>query len=244
MSEIAILAPVLNRPQNAISLVRSIAETTTRPYRIVFLCTPGDVHEIAACQRAAYHCEAPVEVIVCPFERAAGDFARKTNHGYRSTEEPWLFLGADDLRFQPGWDEAALRYGTHETIGVIGTNDIGNPRVRRGLLSTHSLVRRSYVDEPGASLDGPGFVYSESYDHNFVDEELVALARRRRAFAFAHTAVVEHRHPHWPDKASGLPKAEMDATYELALANFRGDRERFVRRAREIQRQPTRRRVA
>lgn len=237
MSEIAVLVPVLDRPGNAIPLVSSLKQATSAPFRVLFLCSPGDATEIAACRDAVHQAPGQVDVLVCPFERAPGDFARKTNLGLRETTEPWLFLGADDLRFHPGWDAAALRAAQARSgAGVIGTNDLGNPRVRRGLLSTHSLVRRSYVSERGASLDGPGSIYHEGYDHNFVDEELCALARRRGVFAFARNSIVEHLHPHWMHRGRER-KAAMDSTYELGMAGFDRDRRLYVERSREIRRE-------
>ena len=53
---------------------------------------------------------------------------------------------------------------------MIGTDDQANPKVMRGHHSTHSLIRCSYIDSPGATWhDGPGAVYSEAYDHQWVD---------------------------------------------------------------------------
>lgn len=134
-----------------------------------------------------------------------GDYARKMNLGYRATTEPLLFLGADDVRYHDGWyDRAIARLGPG--VGVVGTNDLGNPRVLAGRHSTHSLVVRSYVEEHG-TIDEPGLMLHEGYVHEYVDDELVHTAKFRSAYAHAGDAIVEHLHPHWG-------KAETDASYD------------------------------
>jgi glycosyltransferase involved in cell wall biosynthesis len=220
MSAIAILVPVLGRPQNAAPLVESITTATTTPHRILFLCSPEDDAEIEACEATG------ADVHIYSMRRGHGDYARKINHGYRLTSEPWIFQGADDLRFHPGWDVAALALAAQRPrLTVVGTNDLGNPRVRRGQLATHSLISRSYIDHQGASFDGPGVVLHEGYTHNYVDEELCLVARRRRVWGFARDAVVEHLHPHWG-------KANYDETYEIGLEPFHSDAQLFASRRR------------
>lgn len=145
--------------------------------------------------------------IVDPWPR--GDYARKINHGVRAVSADWYFQGADDLVFHPGWLSAALRAAETNGARVIGTQDLCNPRTRGGRHSTHSLVARSYVEEVGTG-DEPGKMLHEGYEHGFVDDELVYVAMRRREFAFARDAIVEHLHP-------TRAKAEMDSTYEKAL---------------------------
>lgn len=152
-----------------------------------------------------------VELLKAPWRPGDGDYARKVNLAYRESAEPYLFLGADDLNFHEGWDTEALRFSDH---GVVGTNDLHNPRVLAGRHSTHSLVSRRYADEYGI-IDGPG-ILCEKYSHQWVDDELVATAQARGEFHFCAESVVEHLHPFF-----GL--AERDATYEKALAATRAD---------------------
>src|ERR1051326_8136929 len=114
-------------------------------------------------------------------------FSEKVNHGYRVTKEPWLLLAGDDVRFHPGWLEAAQKVGTD----VVGTNDLGNPRVLEGQHTCHPLIKRSYIDKVGASWDGPGIVAHEGYRHWFVDDEIVTAAKQRKVWGFAKDSVVE-----------------------------------------------------
>jgi hypothetical protein len=155
---------------------------------VLFIASPGDEAEIRALRAAR------ADYIVLTDPPGPGDFARKTNAGYHATSEPFLFAGADDLRFHPGWDVAALRPFENAAVGVVGTNDLCNPRVIRGQHSTHSMVRRTYADEHGV-IDRPGAIYCEEYPHEFVDDEFCETARFRKAWAFAKDAKVEHLHP-------------------------------------------------
>jgi hypothetical protein len=122
-----------------------------------------------------------------------GDYARKINAGCRATTEELLFLGADDLHFHPGWLEAAAAK-LAPGIGVVGTNDLGSPRVVAGEHATHSLVTRAYADQHGA-IDRPGEILHEGYPHEYVDDELVGTAKHRCAWAMALDSHVEHLHP-------------------------------------------------
>ena len=154
-----------------------------------------------------------------------GTFAQKVNLGYRKTREPWLLLTGDDVRFHPGWLDQA-QAAARDGAGVVGTNDLHNPRVTSGEHSPHPLIRRSYVDEHGASWDGPKVVAHEGYRHWFVDDEIVTAAKQRGAWVMAFHAKIEHLHPLW-----GL--AEDDATYQLGREHVAGDRALFEARAAE-----------
>jgi hypothetical protein len=221
VTEIAILVPVLARPHKAAPLAQNIQQTTTVPYHLVFVCSPTDDEQILACtQTGAF-------VLIADWYPGPGDYARKTNLGYRQTSAPFVFTGADDLDFQPGWAEAALERIEAEQAGVCGTDDCRNPMVKSGKHSTHSLVRRSYVDEQGGTFDAPpGRIFSEVYDHQYVDTELVAAAKARGQWAFSPESRVVHEHPFWNGRRG------MDATYEKALARGREDGRLFQRRQR------------
>lgn len=213
-----ILVPVLRRPRNVAPLVRSVHENTPEPHRLLFVATAGDLEEITAIRDAgADLLEVP------PYPR--GDYARKINAGYRSSSEPFLFLGADDLAFHPGWLSAALSEFERPEIGVVGTQDLApTERARTGQHATHSLVRRSYVDERG-TIDRRGEVLHPGYWHEYVDDEFIATARARGAFVFAHGSVVEHLHPSWG-------KAPTDELYAQQRRRMSHGRALYARRRR------------
>lgn len=220
---ICILIPVLGRPERIAAVAASAIEARTVATEIVVLCSPGD----EASRVAALDDPDVDSVIVVPWPADRGDYAKKINLGARNTEADHVFHGGDDLRFELGWDTAALASMSNPNVHVVGTNDLGNRMVMQGRHSTHSLVRRSYAMEHGTTfLDGPGFVLHEGYDHQHVDVELVEAAQHRGGWAFARYAVVEHLHPFWG-------KGEMDDTYRKAQRDSRGDQRIYMQRKRQ-----------
>lgn len=211
---VVVLAPVLQRTEKIPGMVESLRATCPKAH-LLLVCSEGDAVVDFAESLNLDHLEVPG-----PFP---GDYARKINAGYRATDEPLLFLGADDIRFHPGWFEAAKAKMTGG-IGVVGTQDLGSQRVINGEHSTHSLVSREYVDKFG-TVDGPGEVLNEAYKHNFCDDELIGTARSRNTWAFANDSIVEHHHPAWG-------KADNDDVYRLGRSGFRLDRRLFYRRQR------------
>lgn len=218
---IVVVIPVLDRPRRPRKLYENVLAATKTEHRLVFACSLGDEAEILACQGTG------ADVFVTHWHADRADWAKKINHVYRYlSDEDWIFLGADDLRFEQGWDVAALQTHVETGARVIGTNDLANPRVTAGQHSTHTLVHRSYADQHG-TIDGPGEIVSEAYDHQFCDDELVMTAKRRGEWAFSKGARVEHQHPYFKT-------ARMDATYKKALRATREDSRTFAERRRRI----------
>ena len=210
------LVPVLRRAQNAQPLAESWAAHCGPLDELHFICSPGDSEQIEACLQTGQ------DTMIVDWRADVADYAKKMNHGFEHTERPWVFLGADDIEFRHGWIEEAFL--ADPTADVIATNDMANGQVKRGEFGTHCLVRRTYVEDQGASADGPGVLLHEGYDHNYPDRELCGLARHRGVYAFARNARVRHKHPLWKT-------AQSDATYRKALRNFQQDREIFLTRA-------------
>jgi hypothetical protein len=213
---VVLLIPVLGRPHRVQPLLENLASSTEVDHRVLFLCSTGDRQEIAEVRASG------ADHLVLRAPPAGGQYAKKINLGYRESSEEWLFLGADDVLFHEGWLEHAIEHSV-DRFHVISLNDLANYQVRQGLLATHSLVRRSYIDQPGASLDGPGVVYHEGYSHNFVDVELSVLARSRGVFSYDRGAVVEHHHPLFR-------RVQRDFTYEVGVRDFEDDRRLSVKR--------------
>lgn len=195
---------------------------------LMFLASPGDIDQIAACG-ATGDLSTVNHPILQVMDRppGSGDYALKINHGWRAacaSGYDFVLLGADDLRFHPGWAEAALIEQLRTGACVIGTNDLGNNSTRLGTHTTHPLVSTAYtcglVDDPD-----PGLLLNPSYRHNFVDNEFVGTAKHRRVYTHAVNSHVEHLHPFWH-------KAEKDATYALGQAGFAADRKLHERRRR------------
>jgi hypothetical protein len=212
----AVIVPVLGRPQNAAPFMASLKESGA-DLATVYAVADDDDEETRMAWLAA-----GAKVLDFTDEGQPGTFAEKVNAGYRRTHEPWLFLAGDDVRFASGWldhAQAAARDG----FDVIGTNDLHNPRVTAGEHGTHLLIRRSYVDEQGASWDGPKVVAHEGYRHWWVDDEIVFVAKQRGTWTSAPRSVVEHLHPLWGN-------ATDDETYRLGRSSAEQDRALFEER--------------
>lgn len=208
----AVIVPTLGRPQNADPFMTSLRASTglATAYAV---CDADDPQSVEAWSAAG------AQVIV----DNAVTFARKVNLGYAKTSEPWLFLVGDDVRFHAAWLDHAQHVADVLQADVVGTNDLGNPRVMRGEHATHMLIRRSYVDAVGGSWDGPGVVAHEGYRHWSVDDELVTAAKQRGVWQMALGSVVEHNHPLWG-------KGKDDPTYRIGPAHAEADRALFESR--------------
>lgn len=215
MGPVLIIVPVLRRPHRVAPLLASIEAATPEPHRVLFVGSPGDTAEHAAVRAAG------ADLLILDQEVGPGDYARKLNAAYRASDEPLLLCGADDLHFHPGWLPAATAR-LEGRIQVVGTNDLGNPKVLKGQHSTHPLVTRHYCDTQG-TVDGPGQVYCEDYPHEWCDDEFVQTAMRRRAWAFAGDSIVEHLHPSWG-------KAPTDELYDAQRERMAAGRQIYLRR--------------
>lgn len=218
MSDFVILVPVLARPQNAAALVRNIRQVSEEEHRIIFLCSPDDTAQQRACVATG------AETVVVPWTPGRADWARKLEHGRHISTEPYMVLAADDLRFYERWDVNARYVFDKRDVGVLGTQDKGNPLVKRGLHSTHPIVCRGYADMYG-TIDRPDLMISQAYDHQYCDNELCETAMARDCWHFARAVIIEHLHPAWG-------KAQRDRTYVKATRQTKEDYRLFVRRRR------------
>lgn len=225
---VAVLVPVLNRPQNVAPLVESFRATTSGDdAALYFIADADDAAELEAIF------EAGAQVI--PFSGAEpGTYAEKVNAGFNATTEPWVLPVGDDVRFQPGWLDEARKVS--DRFDVIGTNDTTgapkNPVVASGSHADHFFVRRAYVDTYGGSLDGPGILAPEVYRHWYTDKEIVQLAKARGVFTPCLASVVEHLHPGYEDK----PR---DDVYLMAVDSAEADQKTFMQRVPLIELQRT-----
>lgn len=210
--EVAVVVPVMKRPSKAAPFMQSLRASTglANAYAVAHR---DDVETAQAWELAGAH------VLL----GAAATFAEKVNRAYNAAPEPWLFVTGDDVVFHPGWLDHAQHVAHTYDASVVGTNDLGHPRVLAGEHATHLLIRRSYIDEVGASWDGPKVVCHEGYRHWYVDNEIVTAAKQRGVWAMALGSIVEHMHPAWG-------KGQTDEVYELGQAAAKDDRRLFVGR--------------
>lgn len=209
---VTVIVPVLHRPQNVRPLMESLRASTGLA-DVWFVCEPDDLIVWAEVERHG------ARRFVHP-----GSFAEKVNAVIDKVETPWVFLAGDDVRFRPGWLDHAEHVGRLYDAKVIGTNDLGNPRVIAGAHATHMLIDTGYIREQGASWDGPGIVCHEGYRHWFVDDEIVTVAKQRGVFQAALGSIVEHMHPIFG-------KGDDDDVYSLGQSFAAKDGATFQRRA-------------
>jgi hypothetical protein len=214
--QVGVLVPVLGRPQNAEPFMKSLRASTG-------LATAYAIHDDRDVQsRDAWKAAGAVTL-----SSPETPFACKINRAFDQTSEPWVFLAGDDVKFFPGWLDHALFASRLSGAQVVGTNDLHNPRVTRGEHATHLLIGREYVDEHGGSWDGPGVVCHAGYQHWFVDDEIVAVAKARNVFTVALASKVEHLHPLWD-------LAEDDSTYQLGQKSAEIDHKLFRKRSHDF----------
>lgn len=210
-TDLAVLVPVLRRPHRVRPLLDTFRAATPGTPRVVFICDPDDEPEREAVAEAGGE-----ELVV------SGGYATKVNAAVAVTDEPLIFLAADDIHPEPGWLDAANAELQGE-IGVVGVNDLISRRPGREGHATHFLMARWYAVLP--TIDGSCGPLCEAYTHSFVDDELIATATRRGAYTYAPNAHVRHEHP-----MNGT--ADDDDTYRKGRQHFRDDRRLFQRRSR------------
>jgi hypothetical protein len=214
---IAVIVPALGRPERVAPLRASLDAAATVPTTLLYVISPDDDATRDACDAAG------VAHATTPFPLAGGDYARKINLGIDLTRDAWIFQAGDDIKFHRGWDTTALAVAERsDAAGVIGTNDLGNPLVKSGRHSTHSLISREYVEVWG-TIDEPGKALHEGYWHCWVDNELIETAKSRGAYFAARRSIVEHMHWVWH-------KGAKDATYQRGQERYHEDHLLFMQR--------------
>jgi len=239
---VAVLVPLYKRTEHIEALADSFRATTKRgEARLVFLWEHGDDEVRDAVLRA---CGSGIDGISGQQAHLADGgtahtYAEKLNEGLRVTTEPWVLCIGDDTRLRDGWLDAARKLS--EEFDIIGTNDslpgrTRNPKVARGVHADHFFVRRAYVEEYGASLEGPGILAPEVYGHWYTDEEIIRLARARGVFSPCLESIVEHLHPGYDGDAKAR---EADPTYMAAVEHSSTDEQTFRDRLPLIEMQRT-----
>ena len=157
-------------------------------------------------------------------------YAQNVNACLRKSWADWVLIVGDDCEFTPGWFEAAQALS--DRYDVIGTNDsevgrVRNPAVAKGSHADHFFIRRSYIDDEGSTLDGPGVAISEAYGHWYSDKEVIELAKARGVYGHAHECRIIHHHPGYDgDEAARAA----DPLYSAAVERSEADRKTWMSR--------------
>jgi hypothetical protein len=189
MGDVAVVVPAMRRPQNVERLVDSFNRTFEPGVNLYYVCDPDDDEQIAAVRAHG------LEPLISD---RGSTFAQKANYGYEHTTESFIFLCGDDVEFTDGWIAAARLLS--DRYDVIGSNDaapgeVRNRDVAAGRHADHWFTRRTYIDEVGACLEGPGVFCPEAYYHWWTDKEVIGLAQARGVFAPCLDSRVIHHHP-------------------------------------------------
>lgn len=212
--KVAVIVPVAKRdnaPPFLQSLKGSISAAQRERVMVYVMADAGDFATHEAWMQWHGSPYPRQQVDAHHYLREMGSFAEKVNRGFEISDEPWLFLVGDDVRFHKGWLDQAMEVARTTGKHVIGTNDLGNPAVLAGEHATHMLISREYVEIEGASWDGPGVVCHEGYRHWFVDNEIVTAAKMRDEWAPCLASHVEHMHPYFR-------KGKIDEVYRIGEA--------------------------
>lgn len=230
METTAVLVPSYGRPDTLARLAEDLRASTDAPYRLYFVLEQDDEQSIEVATRI------DADVIINVGEKR---YAACINAAYLETSEPFLFLGADDIRFGSGWLEAGLEAMADPLVSVVGTVD---PLHEYEDQSTHHLVRRTYIEEQSGCMDIPNIVLYP-YHHAYTDWEFTAVAKVRGVYAYCEDSIVEHHHPGWLTDGTVDHQHDLfDETYAKGNVTHLLDRQEWIRRssmwAREFRRRP------
>lgn len=171
----AILIPAM-RPDKVWDLYCNIEDTTPEPHTVWWAV--DSMRDFPTLSLLS-----PDSILV----DGGGTWGRRLNALFTLSTDPYIFTGADDVHFHPGWLTEAYRMMAL-VDGVVAVNDGLNPR------GTLALVSRRYIDEESGCVDVPGVIIYPGYHHFFSETELFDTAESRGRFAYAAYSVVEHYH--------------------------------------------------
>jgi len=228
MTDVAVIVPAM-RPNMVQRLVESFDASNDGTATLYMVADPHNDDLIAEIQK--WTGRAPL------ITQRGHTFAQKANTGYAETTESFLFLCGEDVEFTPGWLDAPRLLS--DRFDVIGTNDSEPGRVRNKDVATsrhadHWFTRRSYIDDEGSCLEGPGVFCPEAFYHWWVDKEVIGLARARGVFTPCLESHVIHHHPGYDGDEQA--RAE-DPVYMKAVEWAERDRITFMRRVPLIEQQ-------
>jgi glycosyltransferase involved in cell wall biosynthesis len=218
LDRVDVIVPLM-RPDNLDRLMRSLTTTSGDEVH------PIIVHDGLGEQVAGY------PAITVDTRTDTTGYAQKVNLALEHSDADFVLVVGDDVEFTDGWYEAAREASPF--ADVIGTNDseegrVRNPDVAAGRHADHFLIRRSYIDDDGASLDGPGVIMPDAYTHWFVDREVIELAKARGVFVMAPECRIIHHHPGYDgDEAA----READPVYMAAVDSSDDDAKIWLKRA-------------
>ena len=217
---LSVVVPTLGRPQRILEFTDNLFDCMDPDvdFELIWVVDIDDY--------ASQDAGGPLPRVGCCMRLCSGTYPHKTNIGVLDAQKDMVLPGSDDMHFRPGWYEEIIKAFGDPAIQIVGTNDL-TPKTAKGDHSCHPIVRRSYIEDPGASWDQKHLIFYEGYHHNFPETEIIAVARSRGAWAFAEKSIIEHHHPNWGTR-------EMDATDRRGgQNNFHEDERLFKERSKQ-----------
>lgn len=215
-AEIAILIPTYGRSSRFQAIIENIENNTIIPHATYFICENTDQPSIKEANRLNQ------KLIVV----SGNTYVSAVNAGYRSTKEPFILLGSDDIVFSENWDTKMLEQFADPAIGIAGHIDEWKIS-KTGKHGSHLMVRRAYIEKYGGVTDEKNTIYSSRYHHIMCDIETEQTAMMRKAFAMSDAFI---SHTHWYMKT-----AVMDPTYQRAIDVAERDRKTFQERRKNFE---------
>lgn len=167
----SILVATRNRPENMRKLLASIAESTSKPKKVVVISSGSPIEEVVSEFRHV------LKIDYCHSEVAGQVNQKKTGIIRLQRETPWVMFLDDDLLLAPNAVEKAF-----ETLNQYGTTTNEIVGIGLGLTPTTRLNRSSYFknligrafflssDVPGKVLrSGQGVSYLENPEPMFTE---------------------------------------------------------------------------
>jgi glycosyltransferase involved in cell wall biosynthesis len=190
---IDILIPTLRRSKALQPLAANIVNTTPEgSFRVIFVADQEDAETRQVLDSLCYPGGPWLQVV------ENGSYPHKINFAYWASAPGRALVAplADDVVFHDGWLDAALNALEDDSVQVVGTDDL-SPATASREHATMPILRRSYIEDPGAVWGERGTVFNEGYTHNFCETETWQLALHRGVTGWAADCVIEHLHPAW-----------------------------------------------
>lgn len=199
---VAIFIPTYKRAAKILPVYNNVKNSSPLVTSIYFIIEKDDQESIGILESSH---------LTYFFNERQKSSAGALNTAYSKTTEKYFYTGSDDLEFRPGWLEKCLEKMV-DPIKVVGTNDLHNREVLRGVYATSFLIDRDYIKQFSGTFDEKGLILSESYIHNQADREFVEIAKLRGVFMPCLEAVVEHLHWAWGLSSKDETYAKHDGT--------------------------------
>jgi glycosyltransferase involved in cell wall biosynthesis len=185
VKQIAVLIPTYKRPSKLKELVENFFKYS-KDSSLYFIINLDDNETVAELARLKNKFDFSIF-------NSEEEYVGCINYGVKTTKEPFIFCGADDILFTKDWDLKLLKVMQDKSINVSGGIDDWTCS-KSGVHISHPLVRRSYIEGVGSYWGGNDGLYFNGYKHYQCDIELEQLAWFRNCFRLCKEVTIHHNH--------------------------------------------------